>query len=238
MTTNPLSQAQTARLLAAECYRLKSEQTSLDGERGILQDLRKAERRVHEAARTTPAWQHYSETARSHELNHEIAAVLAKSNDVSDQLVRLGNEGLSQASFSALGTMNPLERSTITHALEPQEFKDGAVLIKQGEPRDALLIIVQGQVSCAQRPGLDETVFKRDCLLTSQSCEFTVTAVGEVKVLVLHGARKLLADCCATKSTKLVATKLVAPSRLAAARLGPDAPLDPSTQLRQRRGAR
>ena len=107
-------------------------------------------------------------------------------------------------------------------------------------------------------------------MLTSQSCEFTVTAVGEVKVLVLHGARKLLADCCATKSTKMVATKLVAPSRLAAARLGkgleeeagrevnepstaplppadprtkcmaaaPDAPLDPSTQLRQRRVAR
>ena len=35
---------------------------------------------------------------------------------------------------------------------------------------------------------------KRDCLLTNQPCESTVTAVGEVKVLVLHGAREWLAD--------------------------------------------
>ena len=42
-------------------------------------------------------------------------------------------------------------------------------------------------------------MFKRDCLLTNQPCEFTVTAVGEVKVLVLHGARQWLADCRATK---------------------------------------
>ena len=32
-------------------------------------------------------------------------------------------------------------------------------------------------------------------MLTNQPCEFTVTAVGEVKVLVLHGARQWLADC-------------------------------------------
>ena len=60
------------------------------------------------------------------------------------------------------------------------------------------------------RPGLDETVCKRDCLLTNQPCEFTVTAVGEVKVLVLHGARQWLADC---RATKLVA-KSTAPARL------------------------
>ena len=53
------------------------------------------------------------------------------------------------------------------------------------------------------RPGLDETVFKRDCLLTNQPCEFTVTAVGEVKVLVLHGARKLLADRCACAKNRV-----------------------------------
>ena len=155
MTTSPLSQAQTARLLAAEFYRLKSEHTLLNGECGILQDLRDAEERVHEAARTQPAWTRslYFHTARCHELDHEIDAVLAKSIDVLDQLVRFGNEGLSQASFSALGTMTIGERSFITHTLGHQEFKDGAVLIKQGEPRDALLIIVQGQVSCAQRRG-------------------------------------------------------------------------------------
>ena len=35
---------------------------------------------------------------------------------------------------------------------------------------------------------------KRDCLLTNEPCESTVTAVGEVKVLVLHDARQRLAD--------------------------------------------
>jgi len=42
---------------------------------------------------------------------------------------------------------------------------------------------------------VDETVLKRDCLLTNQPCESTVTAVGEVQVLVLHGARQELAYC-------------------------------------------
>jgi len=190
MTTSPLSQAQTARLLAAEFYRLKSERTLLDDEFRILEDLRDAEERVYEAE-----WPHslYSSKARRPNRCDAILAVLVKRGEVIRQHDRLGNEGLSQV--SAVGTMTIAERRCITGALKPQEFKDGAVLIKQGEPRDALLIIVQGQVSCAQRPGLDETVFKRDCLLTNQPCEFTVTAVGEVKVLVLHGARQWLADC-------------------------------------------
>ena len=38
-------------------------------------------------------------------------------------------------------------------------------------------------------------MLKRDCLLTNQPCESTVTAVGEVQVLVLHGARQELAYC-------------------------------------------
>ena len=36
-------------------------------------------------------------------------------------------------------------------------------------------------------------MLKRDYLLTNQPCEFTVTAVGEVKVLVLQDARWRLA---------------------------------------------
>ena len=35
---------------------------------------------------------------------------------------------------------------------------------------------------------------KSDSLLTNQPCECTLTAVGPVKVLVLHGARQHLAD--------------------------------------------
>ena len=60
------------------------------------------------------------------------------------------------------------------------------------------------------RPGLDETVLKRDCLLTNQPCEFTVTAVGEVKVLVLHGARQRLADYRAWISEQSLAKLLAA----------------------------
>ena len=61
---------------------------------------------------------------------------------------------LPQASLSLLlGDTHHciVERLHITEALEPQEFKDGAVLIKQGEPRDAFFIIVQGELSCTQR---------------------------------------------------------------------------------------
>jgi len=158
MTTSPLSQAQTARLLAAECYRLKSEHALLLGKCDILHDLRKAEERVHIAAAPTHSrsfvYRPYHHTARNDELTLEIKATLDKMDEIGRQLVPLYyNEGLSQASVSALDTMTIVERRSITDALKPQEFKDGAVLIKQGEPRDALLIIVQGQVSCAQRRG-------------------------------------------------------------------------------------
>ena len=57
------------------------------------------------------------------------------------------------------------------------------------------------------RPGLDETVVKRDYLLTNQPCEFTVTAVGEVKVLVLHGAHLWRADF---RPSKLIAKSIAA----------------------------
>ena len=61
---------------------------------------------------------------------------------------------LPQASLSLLlGDTHHcrVERLHITKALEPQEFNDGAVLIKQGEPRDAFFIIVQGELSCTPR---------------------------------------------------------------------------------------
>ena len=153
MATSPLSQAQTARLLAAECYRLKSEHKLLHVKCGILQDLRDAERRVYEAASVMHSRSSYYCTARHDELELETHATGDKGGEVHRQLNRLCNEGLSQASLSALDTMTIDERRSITGALKPQEFKDGAVLIKQGEPRDDLLIIVQGQVSCAQRRG-------------------------------------------------------------------------------------
>ena len=97
------------------------------------------------------------------------------------------------------------------------------------------------------RPGLDETVLKRGCLLTNQPCESTVTAVGEVQVLVLHGARQCLADYRATGEEAgfgasqtiirrlnkgLLAVRgsgLLADREVNEPSTGPDAPLDAST---------
>jgi len=210
-----LEQDTIARILATRGYRLKSELRLLVDEHSILRQLDWAESCVHEAA-----CRFYFLSARFEELYAAKRESTNKLAEVERQLVRFENEALPQATFSVWGTeMTLLERRHITKALEPQEFKDGAVLIKQGEPRDAFFIIVQGKVSCT--PGLDETVLKRDCLLTNQPCESTVTAVGQVQVLVLHGARQCLADCRATGEE--AGREVNEPST------GPDAPLDAST---------
>ena len=58
------------------------------------------------------------------------------------------------------------------------------------------------------RPGPDEPepepMVKSRSLLTSQPCECTLTAVGPVKVLVLHGARQRLADYRAEEAANLL----------------------------------
>ena len=144
-----LGKPMVARILATKGYRLKSEQRLLLDECEILRNLRRAESRVHEAARPLSL---YSCTARYEELIATLKETIEKLGKVAHQLDRFENEALPQATFSVWGTeMTLLERSHITKALEPQVFKDGAVLIKQGEPRDAFFIIVQGQVSCTQR---------------------------------------------------------------------------------------
>ena len=151
LTVTPLSQDLAARLLAAECHRLKSERKVLCDESCILQNLRDAEERLHDAR---PRRGLYCVTTRYRERVDDIRLCHEKMHDVAVQLQALGEEkhgALSQASVSVLGTMNCIERRVITEALEPQDFKDGAVLIKEGEPRDAYFIIVQGQVSCTQR---------------------------------------------------------------------------------------
>jgi hypothetical protein len=282
MDTTPLSQAQTARLLAAECHRLKSLHRFHSDEHCILEKLLDAESRLFCAKHSHSYDEAHlaAHLARFAQLQEDISSAYFKKTNAELQQT-FGDVTLSQATLSLLGTADWVERKTITDALEPQDFKDGAVLIKQGEPRDAFFVIVQGQVSCTQRrdhrcevdpacaapsgapqrasaparqrpgtpaprcparrretqsatkgplaprgfertairatqaadlahlhhrPGLDETVLKRDCLLTNQPCEFTVTAVGEVKVLVLHGARQRLAECRAEKD-KLRAEK-------------------------------
>ena len=66
-----------------------------------------------------------------------------------------------------------------------------------------------------RRPSLDQGVVKRDCLLTNEPCESTVTAVGEVKVLVLHDARQRLADIRAKIQAKAQALDAEAQARKA-----------------------
>ena len=144
-----LGKPMVARILATKGYRLKSEQRLLLDECEILRNMRRAESRVYEAAQPLSL---YSCTARYEELIATLKETIEKLGKVARQLDRFENEALPQATFSVWGTeMTLLERSSITKALELQEFKDGAVLIKQGEPRDAFFIIVQGKVSCTQR---------------------------------------------------------------------------------------
>ena len=137
MATNPLSQVQTARLLAAECYRLMSAYSLLCDEHRILRELADVEDRFD------------CSTARFYELSRIVGKTIEKKHDAWRQVHELG--ALPQASLSVFGTITCGERRSITQALEPQDFKDGAVLIKEGEPRDAFFIIVQGQVTCMQR---------------------------------------------------------------------------------------
>ena len=68
------------------------------------------------------------------------------------------------------------------------------------------------------RPGPDkpEPVVKSDSLLTNQPCECTLTAVGPVKVLVLHGARQRLADYRAEEADREIREPSTAPLPLEA----------------------
>ena len=130
MATNQLSQAiasyQTARLLAAECYRLKSAQSLLGDEHRILSKLTLADVEAD------------CSTSRLYELERvagEMSVALLRIHELGEE--KLG--ALPQASLSVFGTLTCGERISITLALEPQDFKDGAVLIKEGDPRDAFL---------------------------------------------------------------------------------------------------
>ena len=141
MATKSLSQAQTARLVAAECYRHKFDHMALTTQCSILFRLRAAEV-VH----------HY--IFRWFEMGDLIDEIVLKRFAIERQMIDLGGEqcrALAEASLSVLGTVTIGERRCITQAVEPQDFKDGAVLIKEGEPRDALFIVVEGQVSFTQR---------------------------------------------------------------------------------------
>jgi len=192
MVTSPLSEAQTARLLVAECHRIKSEFSSALCECVILGEIEGAEGRVLAVSEgLNPDIMDFLKIpfARRKYLNRRECEAERKMGELEDELARC--EPLLQ--LSVLGTMTELERQEITSRLEAEDFKDGTVFMKQGWHGDALYIIAQGEVSCKQQLDPDELVVKSDYLLTKQPCECTLTAVGPVKVLVLHRAREQLA---------------------------------------------
>ena len=97
MATNPLSQVQTARLLAAECYRLMSAYSLLCDEHRIhLRELADVEDRFD------------CSTARFYELSRIVRKTIEKKHDALRQLHELGEEklgALPQASLSVFGTI-------------------------------------------------------------------------------------------------------------------------------------
>ena len=132
METSPLSEAQTARLLATECHRLKSEDSSAHSELKILDEILKAEGRVIAASEGVNPdgrsdWLKVP-YARRRYLNGKALEMSGKMCDLSKEMKQC--EPLPQ--LSVLGTMAEPERREITSRLRAQDLKDGTVFMKQG----------------------------------------------------------------------------------------------------------
>ena len=136
METSPLSEAQTARLLAAECHRLKSEHSSARSEVNILDKILEAEGRVIAVSEgATPDSRYFGDATwlkvphtRRRYLGNKALEMSEKMCDLSREMKQC--EPLPQ--LSVLGTMTEPERREITFRLQAQDFKDGTVFMKQG----------------------------------------------------------------------------------------------------------
>lgn len=102
-----------------------------------------------------------------------------------------------------LESLYPYERAKVADALEPREYKDGDIIIKQGSTdTDTFFIIEEGTVVCTKEPeegekqeGKSEPLeairlssgdyFGELALLTNKPRQATVTASGKVKCLVI-----------------------------------------------------
>jgi len=90
-----------------------------------------------------------------------------------------------------LESLLPYERSIIADALESRTFKDGELIIKEGEKGDAFYIIEKGRVvvtkgtvevkSCSEGDYFGELA-----LLTDQPRAANVRAIGQIRVLFLR----------------------------------------------------
>jgi len=101
---------------------------------------------------------------------------------------------------SILATLQKYERLTVADALEPASFRDGEIIIRQGDPGDAFYIIVEGEVLVTKMTdgaGQPEIVahlhssdyFGEIALLTDRPRAATVTAVGPCKCVKLDRDR-------------------------------------------------
>lgn len=90
-----------------------------------------------------------------------------------------------------LSELDSWERSQVADALQTEEFKDGDVIIKQGDEGDNFYIILSGNVSVTQTNESGESgevaqlgeaqFFGEIALLTKEARKATVTAKGAVK---------------------------------------------------------
>ena len=134
METSPLSEAQTARLLATECHRLKSEYSSASSEYDVLWKISDAEGRVIAVSEgVNPQRSDWLKVpyARRRYL-HGIAFEMSGKMDELSLKMRQMRRGEPLPQLSVLGTMTESERSAITFQLQAQDFKDGTVFMKQG----------------------------------------------------------------------------------------------------------
>lgn len=96
-----------------------------------------------------------------------------------------------------LSCLEEKEQYTIIDALHPMTFKEGEVIIKEGESGDVFYIIEEGEVICTQQHSPETSpievcrltkgsYFGEIALLTNRPRQATVTASGYVKCLALE----------------------------------------------------
>ncbi|EGG24224.1 protein kinase A regulatory subunit [Cavenderia fasciculata] len=111
-----------------------------------------------------------------------------------------------------LKDLEKYERNSLADALEPVSFKDGEVIVRQGEKGDKFYIIVDGEVRVTQREGGPTSTtgpenevarlhpseyFGEIALLTDRPRAATVTSVGTTKCVEMDRQRftRLLGPC-------------------------------------------
>ena len=102
-----------------------------------------------------------------------------------------------------LQTLDKWERLSVADALEPCDFKDGEVVIKQGDAGNEFFIIIEGQcvVSKDGEGNVGEleqaAYFGEIALLSNDTRHATITAKGDVKCAKLDRERfeRVLGPC-------------------------------------------